>query len=126
MCDSSSTATIYVAPLILVLLIPSFLMGMMAYRTKDVDEAFSESKWILVLIIVGVMSYHTKDVDEAFSELKMAQEAHQKPPFQVQLSARYGSEGRQAKPKNPRVMEVEQNPSMHIFGREILPEQQSA
>ena len=52
MCDSSDNVTVFLVPLALVLLIPSCLMGLMAFRTKDVDEAFSESKWIFILILV--------------------------------------------------------------------------
>lgn len=42
----------FLTPLIIFMLIPSVLTGVMAWKTKDVDESFSESSWIFVLIIL--------------------------------------------------------------------------
>ena len=33
-------------------MVPVFLSGFMAWKTKDLDESFSESKWVLALILV--------------------------------------------------------------------------
>jgi hypothetical protein len=38
--------------LMIVVLIPTLLTLFMAWKTKDVDEAYSESKWIFALIIL--------------------------------------------------------------------------
>jgi hypothetical protein len=42
----------FFGPLVAIMLTTLFLTAFMAYKTKDVDDAYSESKWILVLIIV--------------------------------------------------------------------------
>eukprot|EP00525_Craspedostauros_australis_P013341 CAMPEP_0198114154 /NCGR_PEP_ID=MMETSP1442-20131203/5621_1 /TAXON_ID= /ORGANISM="Craspedostauros australis, Strain CCMP3328" /LENGTH=312 /DNA_ID=CAMNT_0043771399 /DNA_START=214 /DNA_END=1152 /DNA_ORIENTATION=- len=39
-------------PLMIVMLIPVFLTGIMSWKTKDVDNAYSEAYWIFVLIFV--------------------------------------------------------------------------
>jgi uncharacterized membrane protein len=44
--------TYYVVVLGIVMLIPSFLTGVMAWKTKDVDDTYSESSWIFYLIVV--------------------------------------------------------------------------
>jgi 7 transmembrane sweet-taste receptor of 3 GCPR len=43
---------VFVPLLMIVVLIPTLLTLYMAWKTKDVDEAYSESKWIFALIIL--------------------------------------------------------------------------
>lgn len=50
-CDSGSGA-IYVPLLAALLVTPTVLTCIFAYKTKDVDEAFTESAWIFTLIVV--------------------------------------------------------------------------
>lgn len=50
-CDSNNMAA-FIAPLIAILLIPTILTAIMAWKTKDVDDVYAESYWIFVLIIV--------------------------------------------------------------------------
>lgn len=47
-----ATMTYYVVALGIVMLIPSVLTGVMAWKTKDVDDTYSESSWIFYLIVV--------------------------------------------------------------------------
>jgi hypothetical protein len=42
----------YVIPLVVVMLIPTLLTAYMAWRTKDVDEEYSESRWIAIMVFV--------------------------------------------------------------------------
>jgi hypothetical protein len=51
MCESEQWAP-FLAALATLMVIPSALTGIMAYMTKDVDEAYSESWWIFALILV--------------------------------------------------------------------------
>lgn len=46
---------IYMGPLLVVMIIPTFLTGFMAYKTKDVDEVYSESWWDIVLMLIQVL-----------------------------------------------------------------------
>ena len=50
-CQSSNIG-VYIGPLLGIMLIPTVLTGYMAYRTKDVDEAYTESWWDFILISV--------------------------------------------------------------------------
>ena len=52
-CESNS-AFAFVGPLIGIMLIPTVLTCVMAYKTKDVDETYTESWWIFILIVVQV------------------------------------------------------------------------
>lgn len=40
--------------LALIMFIPTLLTGIMAWKTADVDERFSDSYWVSVLIIVQI------------------------------------------------------------------------
>ena len=52
MCHSDvHGSAAYLVVLFLVVFIPFILTGIMAWKTRDVDEQYSESKWIFVLII---------------------------------------------------------------------------
>ncbi|GKY95839.1 hypothetical protein MPSEU_000544500 [Mayamaea pseudoterrestris] len=42
----------YVVPLALIMFIPTVLTGYMAWKTKDVDDAYTESWWIFILFCV--------------------------------------------------------------------------
>jgi gamma-aminobutyric acid type B receptor len=42
----------WVLPMIVQLIVPSILTCYMAFRTIDVDESFSEAKWIFIMIVV--------------------------------------------------------------------------
>lgn len=48
-CESNNMTT-FVSVLVVVLIIPMFLTGWMAWKTKDVDDAYTESSWIFALI----------------------------------------------------------------------------
>jgi hypothetical protein len=50
-CQSNDMVA-YVIPLIFVMLIPTLLTAYMAWRTKDVDEEYSESHWIFIMVFV--------------------------------------------------------------------------
>jgi hypothetical protein len=50
-CESNDIRT-YVIPLVIVMLIPTLLTAYMAWRTKDVDEEYSESHWIFIMVFV--------------------------------------------------------------------------
>ncbi|KAL7580733.1 hypothetical protein ACA910_001017 [Epithemia clementina (nom. ined.)] len=50
-CQSKNIGA-YVGPLLAIMIIPTLLTGLMAYKTKDVDEAFTESWWVFVLMLV--------------------------------------------------------------------------
>lgn len=52
-CDSTYLMA-FAAPLAILMLIPTVLTGFMAWKTKDVDEAYTESWWIFALILVQV------------------------------------------------------------------------
>jgi hypothetical protein len=49
-CQSKHMSA-FLGTLVVVMLIPTFLTAYMAWKTKDVDEAYSESKWIFIMII---------------------------------------------------------------------------
>lgn len=44
----------FAGPLAVLMMIPTVLTAVMAYKTKDVDEAYSESSWIFTLILLQV------------------------------------------------------------------------
>jgi len=48
-CD---TIGAFLGPLVAIMLIPTILTAVMAWKTKDVDNVYSESIWIFVLIVV--------------------------------------------------------------------------
>jgi hypothetical protein len=48
----SDVLVAFVIPLIFVMLIPTLLTAYMAWRTKDVDEEFSETRWIFIMVLV--------------------------------------------------------------------------
>jgi hypothetical protein len=50
-CTQTSSSA-FVIPLMVVLIVPTLLTLFMAWKTKDIDEVYSESKWIFALIIV--------------------------------------------------------------------------
>lgn len=50
-CTSDHYAA-FVAPLALLIVIPMIVTGYFAWKTKDVDDAFTESRWIYILIVV--------------------------------------------------------------------------
>jgi gamma-aminobutyric acid type B receptor len=50
-CQSNNMVA-YVIPLVIVMLIPTALTAYMAWRTKDVDEEFSETHWIFIMVLV--------------------------------------------------------------------------
>ena len=52
-CEGDYTFA-FVGPLVVIMLIPTVLTGIMAYRTKDVDDSYTESWWIFVMIVVQV------------------------------------------------------------------------
>jgi gamma-aminobutyric acid type B receptor len=50
-CQSDDMVA-FVIPLITVMLIPTVLTAYMAWCTKDVDEEFSETRWIFIMVLV--------------------------------------------------------------------------
>lgn len=52
-CSCYSIAA-FAAPLAVIMLIPTFMAGFMAWKTKDVDDAYTESWWIFMLILLQV------------------------------------------------------------------------
>ena len=52
-CDSDSMQ-LYIALLGVVVAIPTVLTCVMAWKTKDVDESFTESSWIFTLILLQI------------------------------------------------------------------------
>jgi hypothetical protein len=44
----------FLAPLVILMLIPTIMTGYMAYQTKDVDDVYSESQWIFTMILVQI------------------------------------------------------------------------
>jgi 7 transmembrane sweet-taste receptor of 3 GCPR/Receptor family ligand binding region len=52
-CQSPNTLA-FAIPLGILMLIPTLLTGIMAWKTKDVDAAFSDSSWIFTLILIQV------------------------------------------------------------------------
>jgi hypothetical protein len=49
-CQSDQIAA-FLVPLVVLLLIPTVLTGCMAWKTKDIDEVYSESQWIFIMIV---------------------------------------------------------------------------
>ena len=52
-CESEN-ALAFGIPLIVVMLVPALLTAIMAHKTKDVDESFSESFWIFLMIVLQI------------------------------------------------------------------------
>jgi hypothetical protein len=52
-CKSEHMAA-FLGTLVTVMLIPTVLTAYMAWKTKDIDEAYSESKWIFMMIIFQI------------------------------------------------------------------------
>lgn len=52
-CDCQYLAG-WLTPLVILMLIPTVLTAGMAWKTKDVDDAYSESKWIFTMIAVQI------------------------------------------------------------------------
>lgn len=50
-CNSDHFAA-WLGPLIGIMVIPAVLTGFMAWKTRDVDDAYAESSWIFFLIVV--------------------------------------------------------------------------
>ena len=50
-CQSDGIRT-YLIPLVIVMLVPTLLTAYMAWRTKDVHEEYSESRWIFIMVFV--------------------------------------------------------------------------
>jgi hypothetical protein len=44
--------TAFLAPLVVLMVLPTIMTGVMAWKTKDVDGAYSESQWIFTMIVV--------------------------------------------------------------------------
>ena len=44
----------YLVPVGIICVIPTLLTGLMAKKTRDVDDLYSESKWIFSLILVQI------------------------------------------------------------------------
>lgn len=47
-----TNAMAYLVPVDIIVLIAMVLAGVMAWKTSDVDDAYSEAKWIFALILV--------------------------------------------------------------------------
>jgi hypothetical protein len=50
-CQSEHFAA-FMVPLVLIMLLPSLLTAIMAWKTKDIDDSYSESYWICIMIVV--------------------------------------------------------------------------
>lgn len=50
-CKSDNAAA-FIVPLAVVVMIPTLLVFYMAWKTKDVDDTFSESRWIFMMILI--------------------------------------------------------------------------
>jgi hypothetical protein len=48
----SDHMTAFLSALVVLMVIPTILVGGMAWKTKDVDDAYSESQWIFTMIVV--------------------------------------------------------------------------
>lgn len=51
-CDGPGNDYGFWIPIAVLTLIPPLMTGVMAYRTIDVDAAYSEAKWIFALMLV--------------------------------------------------------------------------
>jgi hypothetical protein len=49
---NSDHMTGFLAPLVVLMVLPTIMTGVMAWKTKDVDGAYSESQWIFTMIVV--------------------------------------------------------------------------
>jgi hypothetical protein len=49
---NSDHMTAFLAPLVVLMVLPTIMTGVMAWKTKDVDGAYSESQWIFTMIVV--------------------------------------------------------------------------
>jgi hypothetical protein len=52
-CNSDHAAA-FLAPLVVLMVVPTIMTAVMAWKTKDVDGAYSESQWIFTMIVVQV------------------------------------------------------------------------
>ncbi|KAL7566630.1 hypothetical protein ACA910_003465 [Epithemia clementina (nom. ined.)] len=52
-CESNNSFA-YFIPLVVIMLIPTVLTCIMAYKTKDVDDSYTESWWIFILVVVQI------------------------------------------------------------------------
>lgn len=50
----SDHMTAFLAPLVTLMIIPTILTGFMAWKTKDIDDSYSESQWIFTMIVIQV------------------------------------------------------------------------
>ena len=52
-CDSQYFSA-FIWPLALIMLVPTVLTGIMAWKTQDVDTSYSDAFWVGVLILVQI------------------------------------------------------------------------
>jgi hypothetical protein len=52
-CNSDHKAA-FLTPLVVLMVLPTIMTAAMAWKTKDVDGAYSESHWIFIMIVVQV------------------------------------------------------------------------
>jgi hypothetical protein len=57
-CRGDNVAAWFAAPIFVIMISPIALTFIMAWKTKDVDEAFSETWWIFALIFVQLQVRH--------------------------------------------------------------------
>lgn len=50
-CHSNHVWT-FLAPLVILMLVPTLLTEWMAWRTKDIDDEYAESRWIFIMVLV--------------------------------------------------------------------------
>ena len=67
-CESEHPIA-YVLPLVFILLLPTCLTAWFAYKTKDVDEAYTESWWIFVMVLVQIEVSLTHNTSKHFGSL---------------------------------------------------------
>lgn len=58
-CRGSRTSA-FLVPVGIICVIPTMLTGIMAWKTSDVDDLYSESKWIFCLILVQLQVCHIR------------------------------------------------------------------
>jgi hypothetical protein len=52
-CRSDKMA-VFLGPIVVLMLIPTILTAGMAWKTKDIDDAYSESRWIFMMIVLQI------------------------------------------------------------------------
>jgi hypothetical protein len=52
-CRSDEMA-VFLGPIVVLMLIPTILTACMAWKTKDIDDAYSESRWIFMMIVLQI------------------------------------------------------------------------